>query len=114
MPATIPRVDDGLKTLEACGMPTGAPRRVPVGPVPVDRLRSALVRVLEALERDPDLAVPLLAWLQAFRQHWPSRFAEVLGADGEGAIDRLTPLVTDENHYLKLRRIAIENLSARL
>ena len=55
---------------------------------------------------------PLLAWLAGFRHHWPHRFREVLGDVGDTAMEALTRALDDRNRYLKLRRIAIANLSA--
>lgn len=54
------------------------------------------------------------AWLAAFRRHWPDRFDEVLGPAGESLLARCTGDHLDPNRYLKLRRIAIENLSRML
>jgi hypothetical protein len=61
---------------------------------------------LEVAEREC-----LGAWLAAFRHHWPDQFAAVLGSDGELALQRLQAHLDDPNRYLKLRRIAIENLA---
>ncbi len=56
----------------------------------------------------------LLAWLRGFRQHWPEGFARIVGQVGDDTIARLAVTGFDPNRYLKLRRIAIENLSRML
>lgn len=58
--------------------------------------------------------VALLAYLRAFRHHWPAAFGELLGEEGEKTIAELSARRVDPNRYLKLRRIAIENLATRL
>ena len=57
--------------------------------------------------------VVLVAWLEAFRHHWPDRFARDLG-DYEELRNALHRRPLDQNRYLKLRRIAVENLAAAL
>jgi hypothetical protein len=56
----------------------------------------------------------LLAWLRGFRHEWPSRFQAILGPLGSRAIAELDDPRCDPNRYLKLRRIAIENLAGTL
>jgi hypothetical protein len=56
----------------------------------------------------------LLAWLRALRHHWPGWFEPALGPVGQDAITLLDDGEIDDNRYLKLRRIAIANLAARL
>jgi hypothetical protein len=63
----------------------------------------------EAIE--PRQVEPLLAWLRGWRRHWPTSFASGLGANGERLIAGLEARAPDATRYLKLRRIAIENLS---
>ena len=62
----------------------------------------------------PADVAPLLAWLRAWQQHWGSHFRRTLGDEGDQIVKRLRASLDDENRYLKLRRIAIENLSAML
>ncbi len=92
-------------------MPDGAVRPCPRR---LDRRRvrkaiGVLVGHVEALE--PRQVEPLLAWLRGWRHHWRDSFAASLGAEGEHLIARLEQRAPDPNRYLKLRRIAIENLS---
>lgn len=54
----------------------------------------------------------LLAWLRGFRHHWPDRFEATLGSEGDAAIAALDDAAVDPGRYLKLRRIAIENLAS--
>lgn len=68
------------------------------------------VGALVARNLDPTEADVLAAWLSAFRHHWPSAFAELLGEVGEASLQMLLPKVAP-NRYLKLRRIAIANLA---
>ncbi len=93
------------------GLPDGAIRPAPRGPFDAARVRMAVREVIAS----PDLdVVPLLAWLRAWQHHWPNHFRATLGADGERVVEGLRARLEDENRYLKLRRIAIENLAAVL
>ena len=92
------------------GLPDGAARPPPKGPFDAARVREA-VREVAA---EPGDVAPLLAWLRAWQQHWGSHFRATLGDEGEGIVERLRARLADENRYLKLRRIAIENLAAML
>ncbi len=104
---------DPWKTLIDAGLPDGAARPVDKGPLEDQLIARAIhelaSRVADLTERERD---PLAAWLSAFSHHWPSRFRDVFGEEGQALLQRVQP--TDPNRYLKLRRIAIENLAARL
>jgi hypothetical protein len=56
-------------------------------------------------------AEALAAYVFAWHQHWPASFASELGDDAEAVIAWATLNAIDENRYLKLRRIALENLA---
>jgi hypothetical protein len=105
---------DPWAALEAAGLPAGAVRAAP------SRLDMPLVRAAVRMLADrpdpPDAfdREPLLAWLRAWRHHWPDSFERELGADGERLTARLDALPRDANRYLKLRRIAVENLAGVL
>jgi hypothetical protein len=58
--------------------------------------------------RDADA---LAAFVRAWRQHWPSSFAAALGERGAAVLAWADAHVGDANRYLKLRRIALENLA---
>ncbi|MEP6865490.1 MAG: hypothetical protein ABJE66_33025 [Deltaproteobacteria bacterium] len=59
-------------------------------------------------------AEALVAWLFAWHQHWPSSFAEEFGDACDDTLACASRAAVDDNRYLKLRRIAIENLSTIL
>lgn len=52
----------------------------------------------------------LVAYVRAWAAHWPSSF----GVVGDEALAWARAATADENRYLKLRRIALENLSTIL
>ena len=93
------------------GLPDGAIRPPPKGPFDAARVREA---VREVASRPGIDVAPLLAWLRAWQHHWGSHFRATFGDEGEGIVQRLRARLDDENRYLKLRRIAIENLAAVL
>lgn len=75
-------------------------------------LPSVVARMSEDLDRlDPSRREPLLAWLKAWKHHWPDQFQRTLGSIGDRCLAKLEAAPTDPNRYLKLRRIAVENLS---
>lgn len=103
---------DAWETLRAAGVPDGAVRPLCEGYLDAT-VATALIEVTPAVEGSPE-AEPLLAWLAAFRDHWPTRFGALLGTAGEDALERLQRGTVDRGRYLKLRRIAIDNLAALL
>jgi hypothetical protein len=110
--STIGAMNDAWEVLAATGMPVGAIRPAPRGRIDPVRLRAAVAAVAAgAGEIDPWHVEPLLAWLRGFKHHWPASFAATLGPAGEQCLARLEGLPADSGRYLKLRRIAIENLS---
>lgn len=56
-------------------------------------------------------AEALAAFVFAWHQHWPASFATELGGDADAVVGWATRNAIDDNRYLKLRRIALENLS---
>lgn len=72
-------------------------------------VRAAMVSV--AAERE---AEALAAWLFAWRDHWPSTFADSFGTDVAMVVGWASAHVADNGRYCKLRRIAIENLATIL
>lgn len=97
--------------LMVAGLPDGPLRPLPVA-MPIDDVKRAIhellpnAHVLSTHQREL-----LLAWLRAWQHHWPRRFDQVLGDDGEALIQVLRSAPVDESRYLKLRRIAIANLA---
>ncbi len=110
---TIPAVDEAWRALMEFGVPDGAIRPAPVDPIPPEVARRALEEVL-SVQLDTRRAELLLAWLRAWQHHWSASFARTFGELGATAVDRLSAQVTDAGRYLKLRRIAIDNLAHRL
>ena len=104
-------MSDAWKLLVDLGLPDGAPRPPPRGRIDPVAVRTAVFDVA----RSPGLSVakvaPLLAWLRAWRHHWPARFAEVFGCLQPEILAGLQERLDDRNRYLKLRRIAIANLA---
>ena len=96
----------------AAGLPDGAPRPPPRA-ADFDAIRKALAAIDPAALDDVQATV-LLAWIKAWSQHWPERFAAEIGADAGRLMSALVARNIDENRYLKLRRIALENLAAFL
>ena len=99
------------KTLIDAGVPDGAARPASAR-LDLSRVAEA-IRDLEgnAASVEPHQVEPLLAWLRGWRRHWPRSFAASLGAEGNSLIARLEARGFDADRYLKLRRIAVENLS---
>jgi hypothetical protein len=97
------------------GVPDGAVR--PISTTALDA--TGLTHALRTLA-SPSTALArheqecLGAWLAAFRHHWPDRFTEMLGPLGESLLSRCTSGDLDRNRYLKLRRIATQNLAQRV
>ncbi len=104
-------MSDAWKLLLDVGLPDGAIRPVPRGPFDAARIREAVREV--AAEPGVDVA-PLLAWLRAWQHHWGSHFRRTFGAEGAEIVEGLRARLDDPNRYLKLRRIAIENLAGML
>src|SRR5437660_687800 len=96
----------------AGGLPDGAPRP-PCEAVDFDAIRGALAS-LDAGALSEVQGVVLLAWLSAFHDCWPSRFEEELGPTGAALREALGRRSFDPNRYIKLRRIAAENLATAL
>jgi hypothetical protein len=56
-------------------------------------------------------AEALAAFIFAWHQHWPESFANELGADAAAVVAWARCHAVDDGRYIKLRRIALENLS---
>ena len=85
---------DAWKTLEAAGVPIGALRAPPSS---LDR--EAVRHALAALEGGPEShsREPLLAWLRAWRHHWPASFDATFSARGHAMIASLEGAPLDVN-----------------
>ncbi|MCC6525467.1 MAG: hypothetical protein IT373_22640 [Polyangiaceae bacterium] len=101
-----------LEVLVACGLPLGAPRPTSGVLEPI-ALQAALVALGDGAGLERSEIDALAAWLSAFAHHWPGRFARVLGEPGREWLARTRAMPLDDDRYLKLRRIAGENLAGR-
>jgi len=105
---------DAWGVLVDLGLPDGAVRPAPTAGF--DAVGAA--RAVNEIARDASLedarVAPLLAWLRAWQHHWGDHFEQTLGAEGSTLVRRLQQRLDDPNRYLKLRRIAIENLASLL
>jgi hypothetical protein len=102
-------VEDDWKVLEEAGVPVGAVRRPGSATPDVGALRAAVLSAADSA--DAEGAQALTAWLSVFRHHFPARFMRTLGPEVDRLTDVLRQRITDPSRYLKLRRIALENLS---
>jgi hypothetical protein len=105
-------VPDAWNTLCGYGLPDGPPRPAPTS-LDFDRIREALAAIRAEVLQPAERAV-LLAWLEGWRHHWPSRFQRELGPAAEAMCNELTRRGVDRDRFLKLRRIAVENLAGVL
>ena len=105
------RVADPWQILRAGGVPLALPasdRRVEA-----KDLAAATRAVIEAQPTGRD-AEALAAWLFAWQHHWPQSFAAALADDATAVVEWAGRHIVDANRYLKLRRIALENLAQLL
>jgi len=103
-------MESDWKLLIQFGLPKGAARQVEANAVQNLKGMREAVRCLSESRLDAADIDILAAWLSAFKHHFPSAFAEVLGSVGETYLNQLKTQ-TDPNRYLKLRRIAVANLA---
>jgi hypothetical protein len=104
-------MDEAWAILERAGVPCGA--LAMDKPDLADRAgvaaatRAVLARPERLGERE---RVGLLAWLRAWASSFPTSFHETFGDEGPALLARATEGVEDVGRYLKLRRIAREQL----
>jgi len=99
------------QTLRAGGLPL-AIEPAPTVPAPATLATSARRAIATgACGRE---AEALAAWLFAWAHHWPSSFAASFAGDRHEVLAWAARAAVDDNRYLKLRRIAIENLATIL
>ena len=102
---------DTWQTLRAGGVPLATEAAAAL-PSQVDLAESARAAIATSPSgRD---AEALAAWLFAWAHHWPSSFAASFAADHDEVLAWASRAAIDDNRYLKLRRIAIENLATIL
>lgn len=104
---------DPWKALVDAGAPDGAARPRRSGALDEPRLAAALAAIDPGVLGLVDREI-MLAFLAAFSQHWPARFAKVAGERGQAILEQLGAGPVDANRFLKLRRIALENLAGRI
>lgn len=81
------------------------------------RTAGELARALElVIAEDPRGrdAEAVAAFVRAWHHHWQRSFADELGDRAAAILAWAENAITDHDRYLKLRRIAIENLAAVL
>lgn len=104
-------VVDPWQILRAGGVPLALPTmRAHVQP---DELAAATRAAISMGPSGRD-AEALAAWIFAWQQHWPRSFAANLGDDAPAVTEWAAQHTVDANRYVKLRRIALENLAQRL
>lgn len=91
------------------------------GGLPLAIAGSGMARTPEELARATRAAIAtrptgreaeaLAAFVFAWHHHWPESFAAELGDGAAAAIEWAARNALDDGRYLKLRRIAIENLA---
>lgn len=102
---------DTWQTLRAGGVPLAieAAAAIPSPAVLAATARAAIDAGVSG--RD---AEALAAWLCAWAHHWPSSFTTSFAGARAEVLEWAKRAAIDDNRYLKLRRIAIENLSTIL
>lgn len=90
----------------------GLPLAMPVSET-VRSLEELAAATREAIAQQPvgRDAEALAAFVFAWHQHWPDSFARGLGGDAGSVVAWAARNAVDEDRYLKLRRIALENLA---
>jgi hypothetical protein len=101
-------MQDAWQLLRDGGLPLAEPRR---DRRPSARELAGATRAAIASHPSGREAEALAAFLLAWHHHWPRSFADAHGADATAVVDWATRHVIDDNRYLKLRRIALENLA---
>jgi hypothetical protein len=101
-------MDDAWQILRDGGLPLALPTS--------GRLRSsqelaAATRAAIAQHPAGRDAEALAAFVFAWHHHWPGSFERELGTDATVVVDWATRNAVDQGRYLKLRRIALENLA---
>ena len=74
-----------------------------------EAMRAVIATRITGRERDA-----LVAFIDAWQQHWPTSFARSLGGDATAVARWSEAHRGDEGRRLKLRRIALANLATTL
>jgi len=104
-------MNDAWEILERAGVPCGAPSGEKPDLTDLAVVGAALRVVLAHRERLAERQrVSLLAWLGAWASSFPTSFHEAFADDGPALLVKAAEGVEDVGRYLKLRRIAREEL----
>lgn len=108
---TLRTVVDAWQILRDGGLPlataTSGKRRSPA------ELAIAAVAAVASRPAGRD-AEALAAWLFAWHDHWPGAFASRFGGEATAIVEWAGGAIQDGGRYIKLRRIALENLATIL
>ncbi|MEI7892766.1 MAG: hypothetical protein WCI05_06725 [Myxococcales bacterium] len=96
--------------LECAGVPFGT-REGPPRLASPEQLAAAVREVLDASTLSERQRVSLLAWLRAWASAWPSSFESTFAGAANEFLLRAAKGVEDHGRYLKLRRLAREQLA---
>lgn len=101
-------MDGAWQILRDGGLPVAAPRSGTRRSA--EQLAAAAKAAISEQPSGRD-AEALAAFVLAWCSHWPTSFAAVLGGGTDDVIAWARRHITDDGRYLKLRRIALENLA---
>lgn len=102
---------DPWQLLHRAGLPMAGER---AGVAPSEGEIAEALRAVVAAEPGHRRRDALVAFIDAWRQHWPTSFARSLGADAAVVARWAEAHQGDEGRRLKLRRIALANLATTL
>jgi hypothetical protein len=101
-------VTDAWQILRDGGLPLAAPA---TGVARTAAELAVAVRTAIAATPRGREADALAAYVRAWHQHWPTSFAAALAEHAASVLTWADAHACDANRYLKLRRIALENLA---
>jgi len=102
---------DAWQILHRAGLPMAGERtgEPPSEEEIADATRAVIATEITGRKRDA-----LVAFIDAWRQHWPTSFARSLSGDAAAVAHWSDSHRGDEGRRLKLRRIALANLATTL
>jgi hypothetical protein len=108
---TLEVVEAAWQILHRAGVPLAGQRD---GPAPDATAIAAALREVMGAPPTGREAEALAAFLFAWRAEFPTSFGEALAEDGGAMLAWARRQLSDDNRYLKLRRIAIAHLATVL